>query len=103
MVGSDVTTGDNPSRKRATPVLRRRNQVLAAAAALTLTPLAALAVTTPGEAAPTAASAAAAPEPAARLWAPEKTTGYIYGDRERALVSIDVRLIAGSAPLELWS
>jgi hypothetical protein len=81
-------------------VPRRRHPVLAAAAALTITPLAALAVTTPGEA---ALAAAAAPEPAAKLWAPTKVVGYVYGDRDQTRVSIDARLIAGTAPLELWS
>src|SRR5687768_14633814 len=75
---------------------------MAAAAALILTPLAALAVTTPGEAAP-AAESAAAPAAAATLWAPQKTVGFIYGNRERSKIPIDVRLIAGSDPLELWS
>ena len=79
---------------------RRRNPVLAAAAALTLTPLAALAITTPGEA---ASAPAAAPEPAARMWAPTKVVGHLYGSRQRTRVSLDARLIAGTAPLELWS
>ena len=78
----------------------RRTSVLAAAAALVLTPLAAVAVTTPGEAAP---GPAAAPESAAKLWAPKKVVDYIYGNRKRTRVSLQARLIAGSAPLELWS
>ncbi|MDQ4055518.1 MAG: lysyl oxidase family protein [Actinomycetota bacterium] len=81
----------------------RRNQLLAAVAALTLTPVAALAVTTPGEAMPAPAAAALATEPAAKLWAPVKVVGYLYGSRERTRVPIDARLIAGAAPLELWS
>jgi hypothetical protein len=68
---------------------------------MALLPLAALAVTTPGAAAP--AASAAAPEPAAKMWAPKRVTGHIYGNRDRARVSISARLIAGSAPLELWS
>ena len=81
-------------------MLPRRNPVLAAAAALTLTPLAALAITTPGDAAP---APAAVTEPAARMWAPAKVVGYLYGSRKRTRVSLEARLIAGSAPLELWS
>lgn len=78
----------------------RRNPVLAAVAAMTLTPLAALAITTPGEA---ASAPAAAPEPAVRMWAPAKAVGHLYGSRKRARVPLDARLIAGTAPLELWS
>ncbi len=79
---------------------RRRHQVLAATAALTLTPIAALALTTPGEAAPAPARAA---ESAVKMWAPKTVVGYLYGDSLQTRVNIDARLIAGSDPFELWS
>jgi hypothetical protein len=100
MVGFGVTIVMEQLTGSETLVPSRRNPVLAAAAALALTPLAALAVTTPGEAAP---APAAAPEPAVKVWAPRKVVGYLYGDRERTRVPIDARLIAGATPLELWS
>jgi hypothetical protein len=83
----------------------RRHPVLAAATTLALTPLALtpLAAVAVSTAAPAASAPVAAPEPAARMWAPTKVVGYLYGDRERTHVPIDARLIAGTTPLELWS
>ena len=84
----------------------RRSALLAASAALALAPLTALAVTSPGQAATPAAAASAAdpsPGPAATLWAPKKLVAELYGDRERTGVRLDARLVAGNAPLELWS
>lgn len=84
-----------PSRRHPVPA-----RALAAVAGLVLAPLTVLAVSTPGEA---AVAPAAANEPVAKLWAPSKVVGHLYGSRARARVSLDARLIAGSAPLELWS
>ena len=78
----------------------RRHQVLAAAAALALTPIAALAVSSPGEAAPAQVAAAG---PAVKMWAPQSVEAYLYGNRKQTRVDIDARLIAGSDPFELWS
>ena len=78
----------------------RRHQVLAAAAALALTPIAALAITAPGEAAPAPVAAA---EPAVKMWAPKSVEAYLYGNRKQTRVDIDARLIAGAEPFELWS
>ena len=76
----------------------RRLALAAAVAVLApLTPVAAAP-------APTAVAGRAAVDPAApRLWAPATATAALYGRRQQASVSLDVRLVAGEVPLEVWS
>lgn len=84
--------------------MRRRIGVLSSAVVLTLTP--ALAFTTlgamPGAAGAAPADAAAAdPAPDLSLWAPEKVTGYSYGDS--AEVNFNIRLVGGANSVEVFS
>ncbi len=79
---------------------RRRQQVLAATAALALTPIVALATSTSGVAAPAPVAASGS---GMKMWAPTNVVGYLYGDRKHTRVEIDARLVAGSEPFELWS
>lgn len=76
-------------------------RLVAGLAACAIIPMAAAVVTPPGQAAPGSPRAG---EPAGtRLWAPALVEGHLYGDRQRAAVPIDVRLVAGEAPIEVWS
>ncbi len=78
-------------------------RLVAGLAASALIPMAAAVVSAPSQAAPTLPRAAEEPPPAARLWAPSLVEGELYGNRERASVQLPVRLVAGSAPIEVWS
>ncbi len=100
MVGSDVTTGDTSHSRKRDPRARTPSPGPGCAAALALTPIAALAVSSPGEAAPAQVAAAG---PAVKMWAPQSVEAYLYGNRKQTRVDIDARLIAGADPFELWS
>lgn len=80
----------------------RRTPAIAAGLALLAPLLAALPLSAATSApAATAATAADPAAPAFTLWAPKSVTAYAY--RHRTWTDLGLRVVAGEAPLELWS